>query len=76
MKTKWNIEFFVKIGLVPSKWLFYNKLWKNYSLEDYLDREMKRNKDGYKKVIKAYKEQGKVYFTKARLKKMDYAFSR
>ena len=76
MKTKWNIEFFVKIGLVPSKWLFYNKLWNNYSLENYLDREMKRNKDGYKKVIKAYKEQGKVYFTKARLMKMDYALSR
>ena len=76
MKTKWNIEFFVKIGLVPSKWLFYNKLWNNYSLENYLDREMKRNKDGYRKVIKAYKEQGKVYFTKARLMKMDYALSR
>ena len=44
--------------------------------ENYLDREMKRNKNGYKKVIKAYKEQGKVYFTKARLMKMDYALSR
>lgn len=27
MRYKWNIEFFARIGLIPSKWCFYYKMW-------------------------------------------------
>ena len=76
MRYKWNIEFFARIGLVPSKWWFYYKMWGTYTIEKYVEIHMQRNKAYMDKHIQKRKDQGIVFYTKERLKKMDYAFSR
>ncbi|RGF08955.1 group II intron reverse transcriptase/maturase, partial [Catenibacterium sp. AM22-15] len=76
MRYKWNIEFFARIGLVPSKWWFYYKMWGTYTIEKYVEIHMQRNKTYMDKHIQKRKDQGIVFYTKERLKKMDYAFSR
>lgn len=74
MCFKWNIQFFVKIGLVPAKWLYFNKVY-NYSIESYVEKEMARNKTITQRNMERHSKQGKVYYTNERLKKMDYSFS-
>ena len=76
MCYRWNIEFFVYIGLVPSKWWFYFKMWGTYTIEMYVDKQMHRNKVNKDKRVQRLKVQGIDIYTKERLKKMDYAFSR
>lgn len=76
MRYKWNIEFFARIGLIPSKWWFYYKMWGTYTIEKYVETHMQRNKAYMDKHIQKRKDQGIVFYTKERLKKMDYAFSR
>lgn len=76
MRYKWNIEFFARIGLVPSKWWFYYKMWGTYTIDKYVEVHMQRNKAYMDKYIQKRKDQGIVFYTKERLKKMDYAFSR
>ena len=76
MHYKWNIKFFVCIGLIPSKWWFYYKMWKTYTIEKYVEYHMRRNNVNMVKRIQILKEQGVEYYTKERLKKMGYAFSR
>ena len=73
---KWSIEFFARIGLVPSRWWFYFKMWGTYTVEMYVEKQKHRNKVIMSKRIQKLKVQGKEYYTKERLKKMDYAFSR
>ena len=76
MCYKWNIEFFACIGLIPSKWWFYYKMWGTYTIEKYVEYHMHRNKVDMNKRIQKSKELGIAFFTKERLKKMDYSFSR
>lgn len=76
MCYKWSIEFFARIGLVPSRWWFYFKMWGTYTIETYIEKQKHRNKVIMNKRIQKLKVQGKEYYTKERLKKMDYAFSR
>ena len=76
MHYKWNIKFFVCVGLIPSKWWFYYKMWKTYTIEKYVEYHMRRNNVNMLKRIQILKEQGVEYYTKERLKKMGYAFSR
>ena len=76
MHYKWNIKFFVYVNLIPSKWWFYYKMWKTYTIEKYVEYHMRRNNVNMVKRIQILKEQGVEYYTKERLKKMGYAFSR
>lgn len=76
MCYKWNLEFFARIGLVPSKWWFYFKIWGTYTIDNYVVYHTQRNKANLNKQIQKLKDQGKEYFTKEKLKKMDYSFSR
>lgn len=76
MHYKWNIKFFVCVGLIPSKWWFYYKMWKTYTIEEYVEYHMRRKNVNMVKRIQILKEQGVEYYTKERLKKMGYAFSR
>ena len=76
MHYKWNIKFFVCVGLIPSKWWFYYKMWKTYTIEKYVEYHMRRNNVNMVKRIQILKEQGVEYYTKERLKKMDYSFSK
>jgi RNA-directed DNA polymerase len=72
MKTKWNNEFFAMIGLIPSYWYYYHKIY-GFSLESYiLRRKEKQKKDNEKRILKA-KENGQEYFTPDRVRKMKYA---
>ena len=73
---KWNIKFFTCIGLIPSEWWFYFKMTGTYSIEEYVVSHTQKNKSDMYKRIQKLKEQGIEYYTKERLKKMDYAFSR
>ena len=76
MCYKWNIEFFVRIGLIPSKWWFYYKMWGTYTIEKYVEYHMHRNKVDMGKCIQKFKELGIAFYTKKRLKKMDDSLSR
>lgn len=76
MCYKWNIEFFARIGLIPSKWWFYYKMWGTYTIEKYVEYHMHRNKVDMDKRIQKSKELGIAFYTKERLKKMDYSFSK
>ena len=76
MCCKWNIKFFTCIGLIPSEWWFYFKMTGTYSIEEYVVSHTQKNKSDMYKRIQKLKEQGIEYYTKERLKKMDYAFSR
>lgn len=76
MCYKWNIEFFARIGLIPSKWWFYYKMWGTYTMEKYVEYHMHRNKVDMDKRIQKSKELGIAFFTKEKLKKMDYSFSK
>ena len=76
MCYKWNLEFFARIGLIPSKWWFYFKMWGTYTMDKYVEYHMQRNKASMNKHIQKLRDQGKEYFTKEKLKKMDYSFSR
>lgn len=69
MCYKWSIEFFARIGLVPSRWWFYFKMWGTYTIEMYVEKQKHRNKVIMNKRIQKLKVQGKEYYTKERLKK-------
>ncbi|MBP1919964.1 hypothetical protein J2Z34_002462, partial [Youngiibacter multivorans] len=69
MTTKWNIEFFCKIGLVPSSWYYYNKIY-GYKIEQYVERQTKKNKEKYNKRKQKLESQGVKYYTEDRKRKM------
>lgn len=68
MCYKWNIEFFVRIGLIPSKWWFYYKMWGTYTIEKYVEYHMHRNKVDMEKRIQKFKELGIAFYTKKEIK--------
>jgi RNA-directed DNA polymerase len=72
MKTKWNNEFFAMIGLIPSYWYYYHKIY-GYTLESYILRmkEKQQNKQE-KRILKAI-EKGQEYYTPDRVRKIKYA---
>ena len=76
MCYKWNLEFFARIGLIPSKWWFYFKMWGTYTMDKYVEYHMHRNKVKKDKRIQRLKDKGIEFYTNDRLKKMDYSFSR
>ena len=69
MTHKWGIEFFCKIGLIPSNWLYYNKMY-GYTIEQYVERQTAKNKAKTQKHIEKLKARGQEYFTPARLAKI------
>lgn len=74
MRTKWNNSFFVSIKLIPSYWLYLNKVY-NYTLKDYLNEIKVESKKRYRFGIKRAKEKGEEYFTPKRLQKMHNAWN-
>ncbi|MED4041166.1 reverse transcriptase domain-containing protein [Niallia taxi] len=72
MKTKWNNEFFAMIGLIPSYWYYYHKIY-DFSLESYILRmKEKQQKQQERRILRA-KEKGQEYYTPDRVRKMKYA---
>jgi len=69
MTVKWGIEFFCKIGLISSNWLYYNKMY-GYTVEQYVERQTKKIREKTQKHIANLKAKGQEYYTPARLAKM------
>lgn len=61
MTHKWNIEYFCRIKLIPSNWLYYNKMY-GYTIEKYLGKQVEKNKKRTIGKVKKAKEQGKEYY--------------
>jgi acyl-ACP thioesterase len=72
MATKWNNEFFVRIGLVPAFW-HYNNVQYGHSLEDYIQYMKSKQKTKKAREIARTKECGQEYYTPERIRKMQYA---
>lgn len=73
MKTKWNNEFFTRIGLIPAHWLYYSKQF-GYTIEQYIQRTTRKAKEKKAKLIQRAKEKGQEYYTPDRVRKMNYAW--
>lgn len=74
MTSRWNNEYFVKIGLIPCHWLYYNKMW-GYTLELYLEKITAKSKVKLEKRINKSKEKGQEYYTPDRVSKINAAIS-
>lgn len=66
MRQRWNNEYFVKIGLVPSNWWFFHKMW-GYDIGKYIENLTNKIKKKTAKKIEKMKERGQEYYTPARL---------
>lgn len=75
MKTKWNIAFFAKIGVIPGNWYYFNRMY-GYTIEMYVEKQQSKNKRRLKNYIEKLKGEGKHYYTKARQTKISYALSK
>lgn len=75
MTTKWGIEFFTKIGLVPAFQHYYGKQF-GYTLEDYVQYMKRKHENKYKRALQAAKERGEEYFTPERVRKINCAQGR
>lgn len=62
MTSKWNNEYFARIGLIPGDWLFFNKI-NGEELETYIEREKQKSRKRLNRKISKQKEQGKEYYT-------------
>ncbi|WP_131724720.1 hypothetical protein [Paenibacillus solani] len=62
MKTKWNNEFFARIGRVPAFWLCY-KVQYGYTLDDYIDYMKNRQRTKQARSEQKAKERGQAYYT-------------
>lgn len=66
MTSKWNNEYFARIGLIPGNWLFYDKMW-GYDLEIYISRITAKGKKKLEDKIANKAKRGQAYYTPARL---------
>ena len=69
-KWKWNIEFFCKIGLIPSAWHYYKETYPTYTIEVYMRIQTEANKKRHERYIEKLKEKGIEYYTQARIRKI------
>lgn len=72
MKTKWNNEFFARIGLIPAFWLYYNKQY-GHTLDDYVEYMKNKQQTRHAQALKRAKERGEEYYTPHRVKKIQNA---
>ncbi|MGP4074219.1 group II intron reverse transcriptase/maturase [Piscibacillus sp. B03] len=74
MNYRWNISFFVGIKLIPSYWLYLNKIY-DYSLQQYMEDMRNKNRRKTQNAVRRAKERGEEYFTPHRLQKMQNAWN-
>lgn len=72
MSSKWTIEYFTCIGLVPAFQYYYGQQY-GYTTEDYISYMKQKGKKKYENALKRAKEKGQEYFNPERVKKMNYA---
>jgi group II intron reverse transcriptase/maturase len=71
MKTKWNNEFFARIGLIPAFWLYSSKQY-GHTLEDYLAYMKNKQKTSQARKEQRAKEKGATYYTPELVRNMQY----
>ena len=72
MKTKWNNEFFSRIGLIPSYWLYYRKQF-GYTIGEYIELQREKQKKHHQRKLQRAEERGQEYYNPDRVRKMLYA---
>ncbi|NHW39012.1 group II intron reverse transcriptase/maturase, partial [Paenibacillus aceris] len=72
MQTKWNNEFFVRIGLIPAFWLYYQKQ-NGQTLEDYIQYMQNKQKTKIAQKIERMMKRGQEYYTTERVRKIQCA---
>lgn len=72
MCTKWNIEYFARIGLVSTYQYYYGKQF-GYTVEDYIRYMKEKQQKKYQRKLQRAKERGQEYFTSTLVRKMNYA---
>lgn len=72
MKTKWGIEFFSRIGLVPAFQYYYGKQY-GHTIEDYIRYMKEKQEKKYKRALQRAKERGVEYFTSKRIQMINCA---
>ncbi|SOC45111.1 group II intron reverse transcriptase/maturase [Ureibacillus acetophenoni] len=72
MSSKWTIEYFTRIGLVPSFQYYYGQQY-GHTTEDYISYMKQKGKKKYENALKRAKEKGQEYFNPERVRKMNYA---
>jgi len=72
MKTKWNNEFFTRIGLVPAYWFYYTKQY-GFTLEEYIRKMQAKQEKHHARKVERANENGRKYYTPDRVRKMQYA---
>lgn len=74
MRYKWNNSYFVGIKLIPTYWLYLNKVY-GYTLEQYVMEMKSKSKRKVQQAIKRSKRKGEDYFSPHRLQKMQNAWN-
>lgn len=72
MNTKWNIEFFARIGLVAAFQYYYGQQY-GHTIDDYISYMKEKGRKKYETALKRAKEKGQEYFTPNLVRKMQYA---
>ncbi len=72
MTSKWTIEFFAKIGLVPAYHHYCGKQ-DGHSLEEYVQQLKEKSTKKRKRLIQRKKERGEEYYTPHRVRQINCA---
>lgn len=72
MNTKWNIEFFARIGLVSAFQHYYGEQY-GHTVDDYIKYMKEKGQKKLKRAKERAKEKGEVYYNEWRLRKMKNA---
>ncbi len=67
MTSRWNNEYFARIGLIPGNWLYFDKMW-GYDIEKYIQNLTKKAKKKLESKILNKKKRGQEYYTPDRMK--------
>jgi len=60
MTSKWNNEYFARIGLIPGNWLYFDKMW-GYDIETYIQKLTKKAKKKLESKIANKRKKGQEY---------------
>ena len=71
MTTKWNIEFFIRIGLVATFQYYYGKQF-GHTQESYIEYMRNKQNKKHQRRIQNAKERGKEYYTPDLVHKINY----
>ncbi|PTV99289.1 group II intron reverse transcriptase/maturase [Halanaerobium saccharolyticum] len=69
MTSKWNNEYFAKVGLIPAFWLYYNYQF-GYTIDDYIRYMKEKYRKNQKRKVERAREKGQNYYTTEKVRKI------